>query len=74
MGNWNISVRGVGVHHNGKKADGTPSVPEDADVMAREFVEKMKAAGHTITGAEITSGGATVFEGGAVDANGSKAG
>lgn len=58
MGNWNISIRGVGVHHNGKKTDGTPSLPEDADVMAHDFVKKLRDAGHSIASAEITYGGA----------------
>lgn len=51
MGNWNISIRGVGVHHN-------KDLPADADRMAHDFVEKLRAAGHSIVSAEITFGGA----------------
>lgn len=51
MGNWNISIEGVGVHHN-------KDLPTDADKMAKKFVDELKAAGHTITKATITFGGA----------------
>lgn len=50
MGNWNISISGVGIHHNGR--------PDDADAMFVKTVDELKAAGHTITHAEITAGGA----------------
>ena len=50
MGNWNISIQGVGAHHN-------PSNPKDADKMARRFVKELKEAGHTVEHAEITYGG-----------------
>lgn len=50
MGNWNITVRGVGVHHNKK-------LPADANRMAAKFVKELKAAGHTVTGATVTYGG-----------------
>lgn len=62
MGNWNISIRGIGQHHN--------KLPADAEVMAAKFVEELKAAGHTITGAEMTHGGAVVFSSMKVDAYG----
>lgn len=51
MGNWNITIRGVGVHHN----DGR--LPEDANRMAAEFVQKLRDAGHTISHASIAFGG-----------------
>lgn len=50
MGNWNITVRGVGIHHNRKQ-------PRDANRMAAEFVKKLKDAGHTVVSASITHGG-----------------
>lgn len=51
MGNWNISIRGVGAHHNAEN-------PKDADRMARRFVRELREAGHFVLGAEITHGGA----------------
>jgi hypothetical protein len=50
MGNWNITVRGVGAHHN--KLNAT-----DADRMAAKFVADLKAAGHSVIAASITCGG-----------------
>ena len=50
MGNWNITVRGIGVHHNKK-------LPNDANKMAAKFVQDLKAAGHTVMSASITYGG-----------------
>ncbi len=49
MGNWNITVRGIGIHHNGR--------PDDAEAMAKVFVQSLKAAGHQILGATVTYGG-----------------
>lgn len=49
MGNWNITIRGTGVHHN-------KALAEDADKMAAKFVEDLKAKGHTIIAASITAG------------------
>jgi hypothetical protein len=51
MGNWNITVQGTGCHHN-------PSLAYDANKMAAEFVQKLRDAGHTITSATFTHGGA----------------
>jgi len=51
MGNWNITIRGVGRHHNADKH------PHDANIMTAEFVRALKAAGHTIVAASITHGG-----------------
>jgi hypothetical protein len=50
MGQWNITIRGTGIHHNKKQ-------PKDANRMAARFVRELKAAGHTITVASITHGG-----------------
>lgn len=50
MGNWNITIRGIGAHHNKKLA-------YDANRMAAEFVQKLKAAGHQVTSASFTHGG-----------------
>lgn len=49
MGNWHISVRGVGMHHNSGN-------PADADVLARALVAALKAAGHQVLGAAFTYG------------------
>lgn len=48
MGNWHISIRGVGAHHNGKDYD--------ADAMAKVFAEALKIAGHNVLGAAFTYG------------------
>jgi len=48
MGNWNISIYGHGCHHN-NRADVV-----DADVQAKEFVEALKKAGHTVERATFT--------------------
>jgi hypothetical protein len=49
MGNWNINIQGIGIHHNTNQ-------PNDANKMAAEFVQKLADAGHTIEGATFTSG------------------
>ncbi len=51
MGNWHISIEGVGFHHNSK-------MPEDANRMAKKFAEDLKAAGHSVTKATFTHGAA----------------
>lgn len=51
MGQWNISIHGMGVHHNGK------TLKEDANRMAADFVRQLRAAGHTVSKATITYGG-----------------
>ena len=50
MGNWNITIRGIGAHHNKDN-------PTDANRMSKEFVEALKAAGHRVLGASFTFGG-----------------
>ena len=49
MGQWNITIRGTGSHHNKKN-------PNDANRMAARFVGELKEAGHNVTGATITFG------------------
>jgi hypothetical protein len=51
MGNWNITICGVGCHHN-------KDLEIDANRLAAEFVQKMIEAGHNITHASFTHGGA----------------
>lgn len=46
MGNWNITIQGVGPHGNGKAFD--------AEQFYRKFVEEMKTSGHTIVHSSIT--------------------
>lgn len=50
MGNWHISIQGVGPHHNAGY-DG------DADRMAAELVRELDAKGHRIESATFTYGG-----------------
>lgn len=52
MGTWNISIDGHGCHHN-SRAD------IDADLAAKEFIEKLKAQGHQIKRADFTLTGQT---------------
>lgn len=49
MGNWNINIQGVGAHHN-------KDYPKDANVMAKAFVEELRAAGHQVEAATFTHG------------------
>lgn len=49
MGNWNISIHGVGAHHN-------ELFEKDANRMAAQFVEKLREAGHSVASATITFG------------------
>lgn len=51
MGNWNMTIVGVGAHHNKDN-------PTDADKMFLEFAEKVAAAGHHIKHASFTYGAA----------------
>jgi hypothetical protein len=53
MGNWNISIRGVGAHHN--------AIKEDVEQMTAKFVDELKKAGHAITGACVTTGSETLI-------------
>lgn len=49
MGNWNISIEGVGIHHNNNAGD--------VDKLAKEFVKNLEKH-QTVTKATITYGGA----------------
>lgn len=51
MGNWHISIQGIGCHHN-------PDIPQDADRMSKQFVQELVAAGHHVSIATFTHGGA----------------
>lgn len=51
MGNWNMTIVGVGAHHNTEN-------PNDADKLFTEFVEKVAAAGHHLKHASFTHGAA----------------
>ena len=57
MGNWAITIRGVGQHHN--RLD-----PKDANRMTADFVQRLKDAGHTVTQATFTHGGEDACEAG----------
>ncbi len=48
MGNYSITIEGVGSHDNGKYYD--------AEQMAASLVEELKAAGHTITHTSFVCG------------------
>lgn len=48
MGNWHLSIRGVGAHHNGQ--------PTDADQIAQRVVQELRAAGQQIDDASFTYG------------------
>lgn len=50
MGNWTITIAGVGPHHNGR--------PFDADQLARRTHEMFQVAGHSIEETRFTYGGA----------------
>jgi hypothetical protein len=48
MGHWSIHIEGTGIHDNDQ--DG------DADVMLREFVNRLAVAGQRVRSATITVG------------------
>lgn len=50
MGNWTITIHGIGCHHN-------EDLASDANCMAAQFTDKLKAAGHNIEHASFTHGG-----------------
>lgn len=56
MGNWHISIEGIGCHHN-------QQLETDANKMASKFVKALKDAGHTVTKATFTHGGCDNLEG-----------
>lgn len=61
MGNWNITIQGVGQHHNiiGEEGQKTYS-PADANMLLKKFVEDLRAHGHSVSHASITAGRADV--------------
>jgi hypothetical protein len=74
MGNWNMTVTGVGAHHNYKRdaagklvTDGNGgyerTIDYDADVLFSEFVAKLRAAGHQIQHASFTHGARETIHG-----------
>jgi hypothetical protein len=60
MGNWHISIQGVGCHHNQNNST-------DANLMARDFVDKLIKAGHTVQRSQFTFGSAESLQDGPVD-------
>lgn len=50
MGDWNINIQGIGAHHNVNNED-------DANIMAKNFVQELKDAGHQVKIATFTYGG-----------------
>lgn len=58
MGTWNISIRGIGQHHNAGNAHRPELYKADADHLAKEFVKQLISSGHSIVSCEITYGGA----------------
>lgn len=50
MGDWNITIRGRGAHHN-------KDYPKDANRMAEAFVAELRDAGHEVKSATFTHGG-----------------
>jgi len=54
MGTWNIKISGHGQHHNPK----SDSHAKDAEVMAMDFVDRLRAAGHEVSHGtlELTGG------------------
>ena len=50
MGNYTIVVQGTGAHHNTERSG-------DADKLAEDFVQELKAKGHHVHHASITHGG-----------------
>ena len=50
MGNWNMTIQGVGPHGNW--------IPADVEQLYKQFLEDLKAHGHSIVHSSVTSGGA----------------
>ena len=49
MGNWHISIQGIGPHHN-------TDYENDAKKLAEKFTKELKDKGHRITYATFTEG------------------
>lgn len=50
MGDWHISIRGTGAHHN-------KHFPSDANRLAKNLVQQLREAGHHVKSAVFTHGG-----------------
>ena len=46
MGNWNLTIKGCGMHHN--------KLPGDADRVGVEALKALRAAGSTVSEAKLT--------------------
>lgn len=44
MGNWKLVIEGHGTHHN-------KGVPTDANILAGQFVDKLRASGQEVSAA-----------------------
>lgn len=55
MGNWNMTVIGLGAHHN-------KNYETDANELFKDFVLRLKDAGHDISHASFTNGARDVEE------------
>lgn len=53
MGNWNITIQGVGAHHN-------KDYSKDANLMYEKFVKELREAGHYVHHASFTHGAAQI--------------
>lgn len=50
MGNWNMTIQGVGAHGNG--------INEDIEQIYKRVLEEVEKGGHNIVHDSVTSGGA----------------
>lgn len=62
MGNWNITIVGTGCHHNTNRDDSWRD-NNDADIQFKNFVDALKASGHTIHHASFVFGGGNTEDG-----------
>lgn len=53
MGQWAFRIEGEGAHHSPEVAPGR-RFEQDADVLAKQFVGKMKELGHKVTAATFS--------------------
>lgn len=59
MGNWNITIQGVGAHNN-------ENYPKDANLMFDAFIKELREAGHYVHHASFTSGSAQIEKDGSM--------
>lgn len=57
MGNWHISIQGIGPHHN-HVGPHRPFCEADANIMAADMVAALRKMGHSVSVATFTYGGA----------------